>query len=446
MPLSTAKRGDFMANVFKGKVDIKNVRPNFSPVFVQYDHARLEIELFDNGRTYDLSDTDRVEFTHVRSDDLVIIHPGEIVTDGNKKIIRYKYRGSEMDLIGLVETSFAIFDADNQKVSSHSFFVEIRKDLRDEPFNPAEPNFGLLQKLIDDVERIKENGGGGGSGQGPKGDPGYTPIKGVDYFDGKDGKDGIDGAPGRDGVDGEKGDPFTYADFTQSQLEALRGPQGEQGETGPPGSNANVTSATITSALGYTPARQTHTHSYNDLTDKPTIPTLNNTVTSTSTMEAATANAVKIAYDRAEMAFIQADNGKNLIQNAVIGKGGAVPSEPSFEQLANAINGIPNGSKWAYGTYEFTKQLNITNLNFRPRAVLVRGTNATQTVYLLSTYITRSLGDELGYFNDSIMSGGYNTALNIYESPIIVSDNGFSVNLSQNIDFRGVWFAISFEY
>lgn len=34
---------------------------------------------------------------------------------------------------------------------------------------------------------------------GPKGEDGYTPVKGVDYFDGKD---GVDGAPGKDGADG----------------------------------------------------------------------------------------------------------------------------------------------------------------------------------------------------------------------------------------------------
>lgn len=35
---------------------------------------------------------------------------------------------------------------------------------------------------------------------GPKGEDGYTPVKGVDYFDGKD---GVDGAPGKDGADGQ---------------------------------------------------------------------------------------------------------------------------------------------------------------------------------------------------------------------------------------------------
>jgi hypothetical protein len=39
-----------------------------------------------------------------------------------------------------------------------------------------------------------------------KGDPGYTPVKGVDYFDGKDGQDGKDG---KDGVDGKNA--YQYA-------------------------------------------------------------------------------------------------------------------------------------------------------------------------------------------------------------------------------------------
>ena len=69
---------------------------------------------------------------------------------------------------------------------------------------------------------------------GPQGEPGYTPVKGVDYFDGKDGQDGaqgpagytpvkgvdyfdgVDGKDGKDGADGrtpEKGiDYFTEQD------------------------------------------------------------------------------------------------------------------------------------------------------------------------------------------------------------------------------------------
>ena len=182
-----------MPNIYKASIDIKDVRIDFKPIFVQFDHAQLEIELTDNGQIYDLSDIERVEFTHVRSDNLVIIQSGEIVINDDGKFIRYEYQGSEMDSLGIVKTSFATFDQSNNKVSSHAFDVAIVKDLRDEIFSPAQPNFGKLQTLIDDVEYLKLYGGGG---------EGVT----------------IPGPPG------------------------------------PPGSDANVTFENVVSALGYTPA------------------------------------------------------------------------------------------------------------------------------------------------------------------------------------------------
>lgn len=51
--------------------------------------------------------------------------------------------------------------------------------------------------------------------KGEKGDSGYTPQKGKDYFDGDK---------------GAKGDAFTYADFTPAQLAALKGEKGETGK------------------------------------------------------------------------------------------------------------------------------------------------------------------------------------------------------------------------
>lgn len=245
-----------MANTYKSKSDIKTVKPDFKPVFVQHNHARLEIKLMDNRLPYDLSMVDRVEFTHERPDGMVIIHPGEIING----IICYEYKGSEMDVLGKVQTSLAVIDADDKTVSSHPFVVEIKENQRDKPFNPAEPNFGLLQTLINDVEDLKGNGGGGGVGGGKDG---YTPIKGVDYFDGQDGytpikdvdyRDGVDGrtpvkgvdyVDGKDGedgytpvkgvdyFDGKDGKSFAYADFTTQQLEALRGLPGAPGKDAP---------------------------------------------------------------------------------------------------------------------------------------------------------------------------------------------------------------------
>lgn len=148
-----------MANIYRAKLDVKSVRPDFNPKFTQYDHARLEIKLTDAGQPYDLSNVERVEFTHVRADDEVIIHAGEIVESSGGLIVAYDYRGSEMDVLSEVKTSFALFDAEGKKVSSPVFSVDIEKDLRNDVFSPAEPNYGLLQTLIADVAYVKENSG-----------------------------------------------------------------------------------------------------------------------------------------------------------------------------------------------------------------------------------------------------------------------------------------------
>lgn len=70
--------------------------------------------------------------------------------------------------------------------------------------------------------------------KGEKGDDGYTPVKGKDYFDGQDGKDGLDGKDGKNGADGKDGsDGYTpvkgkdynteadKAEMVQSVLAAL---------------------------------------------------------------------------------------------------------------------------------------------------------------------------------------------------------------------------------
>ena len=60
---------------------------------------------------------------------------------------------------------------------------------------------------------------------GQNGKDGYTPVKGKDYFDGKDGKDGTNGKDGEDGYTPVKGkDYYTEtdkADMVQSVLAAL---------------------------------------------------------------------------------------------------------------------------------------------------------------------------------------------------------------------------------
>ena len=67
--------------------------------------------------------------------------------------------------------------------------------------------------------------------KGDKGEPGIQGRQGEKGERGEPGIQGLQGIQGETGPQGEKGDPFTYSDFTEEQLAALQGPQGEPGYT-----------------------------------------------------------------------------------------------------------------------------------------------------------------------------------------------------------------------
>lgn len=74
--------------------------------------------------------------------------------------------------------------------------------------------------------------------------------------EGRPGRDGTDGKDGAAGAKGDKGDPGEQGpkgDPGEKGETGAQGPQGEQGPKGDPGSDANVTSASIETALGYVP-------------------------------------------------------------------------------------------------------------------------------------------------------------------------------------------------
>ncbi|RLJ90116.1 phage tail spike protein [Planococcus citreus] len=65
------------------------------------------------------------------------------------------------------------------------------------PEGPTPPNPATTKKWVDTSGIIPElkmwDGAAWTAVKGPKGEDGYTPVKGTDYFDGKDGQDGSDG-------------------------------------------------------------------------------------------------------------------------------------------------------------------------------------------------------------------------------------------------------------
>lgn len=94
-----------------------------------------------------------------------------------------------------------------------------------------------MKRLNEKIETIKI--------KGYKGDDGYTPVKGKDYFDGKDGKDGKDGYTpvkgkdyfdGKDGKNGKSPDPETVASKLKSDKEFTKKVKGKDGKDGKDGS------------------------------------------------------------------------------------------------------------------------------------------------------------------------------------------------------------------
>lgn len=133
-------------NIYRLKVDLKQKHTQITPTFVQYDDARIDFQLFDNGKAFNLTGFTIVEVAHKLVDGTVIVGAGEItVNEKDQPIVRYDYLGSEMTKGGFIDTSFSIFDAEDNKVSIQPFKVHIIKDNRDDIVDIANPEFGLLQ-------------------------------------------------------------------------------------------------------------------------------------------------------------------------------------------------------------------------------------------------------------------------------------------------------------
>lgn len=102
-------------------------------------------------------------------------------------------------------------------------------------------------------------------------------------------------------------------------------------------------------------------------TDDKKFLTSSNAIDSDSQETVATSLAVKLAYDKAEQAFQSASNGKRLIAEAIIGKGGTASESDSFQMMSDSIKKINIGG---------TK---ITNTN-KKNGVFIEEVTAGDTV------------------------------------------------------------------
>ena len=183
---------------------------------------------------------------------------------------------------------------------------------------------------------------------------------------------------------------------------------------------------------------------------------LSTSTTSTSTTLAATPSAVRLAMNRANEAFTSASNGKQLVGNAITGVDDSVviPTDPTFEDLASAINGISTGKKWASGEYTVTgdKMLTVNNLQFTPSLIIGYQSKKEVPYFSRSSYrgagFIASINNDIITMTDAGVHGHDNIRFakvdsnsNIHSRGIFnFTENGFNIgSLINSMTYK--WYA-----
>lgn len=164
---------------------------------------------------------------------------------------------------------------------------------------------------------------------------------------------------------------------------------------------------------------------------------LSDAVTSTDLTKAATSNAVKKAYDRAEAAFTSASDGKTAVANAVTAKGVSVSSSDTFPTLATKIGQINTGKKYAFGELGISSSgsgLTITGLDFTPRLILI-GIRGAEDNALSHTFWSSDLDSTRAYL------GGTNQPYLLSDIGHYVTTGGFKLKRWGVTTYPAFWIA-----
>ncbi|MBZ2386693.1 collagen-like protein [Anaerococcus murdochii] len=158
----------------------------------------------------------------------------------------------------------------------------------------------------------------------------------VTIKDGNDGKTGPTGPKGDRGLQGPTGPQgpkgkdgtMTFADLTKEQKESLRGPQGERGLQGPTGPKGDKGEAGPTGPIGPQGPKG------KDGTDA-----------SVSIVNNLTDGGVDkvLSAEQGKVLFQYANDGKDKIAKAIVGKGTEADKSESFDSLASKIGSIKSG-------------------------------------------------------------------------------------------------------
>ncbi|OSB06780.1 tail fiber protein [Clostridium botulinum] len=175
---------------------------------------------------------------------------------------------------------------------------------------------------------------------------------------------------------------------------------------------------------------------------------LNNTTNSTSITQAATANAVKLAMDRANSAFQSASDGKN----AIAGKVGNVTGNNTHAEIANRIqtdkntaaNNLNNKGVSASGTEALASlvskiaQISVQGMGGKR---FLTGTATISSDYKTFTYVGSSSTVSKPYitinssFPISVIIAGIDSTNTYYKGCIMIRNNAcFMLTVSSSYD------------
>ena len=137
------------------KLDVKQQQPNKIPRFVQYDSALLKIELYDNGKLYDVSRANEFVISAKRPDGSKVSGLAEY--DG--KFVTYKLSKQDLEMLGETSARLQIYEGRN-RLSSLSFRYDVYEDY-EAVGNPDDVTLlsALLSQVRDALAEAQRQGG-----------------------------------------------------------------------------------------------------------------------------------------------------------------------------------------------------------------------------------------------------------------------------------------------
>lgn len=201
-------------------------------------------------------------------------------------------------------------------------------------------------------------------------------------------------------------------------------------------------------------AASSHTHNLPSAsTSAAGIVQLNDATNSTSTTQAATANAVKQAYDRAEQAFQYANDGKTKIATAIIGKGVSASSSDSFQVLSDKISQIKTGGdfhadlkvasetpeiggvKVILNTHDFFKQYQVNGGTWQSSPTF-HGLEGTSTCTFRARYDTTTESSNITSVTKTLIKGNQQPPAD----PVKISSTETSLTFESRPEPQELWF------